>query len=360
MLMIPGPAECTPETLQASAQPLLPHYGPEYLELHHRVCDGLRELFGTAADVCLLPGPGTAGTEFSLCGFAGQEVVVVEAGAFGERLSEILRLHGARVHAVRVQARRAVGPGEVEQALAAAPNAVAVAMVHSETSTGILHPVEEIAAVVGDRMLLVDAVSSIGATPFAMDAWRVDIAWTASQKALAAPPGMAMVAVSARAWDHFEANRDAIRGFLLNPVIWKKHIDEWAWHPYPTSLPTPVVRGLDHVLRGLLAEGEGRNDRHRRAADAIVAGAEALGFERWARAVNSPTVSALIPPLHIDEEALRNHMAESGVMIAGGFGGLRGTVIRIGHMGPGTSENAVRRTIEALAAACLAQPEPAR
>ena len=238
-LMIPGPSDCAPETLAAAAR-LLPHYGPEYLALHRRVCARLQALLGTAQEVCLVPGPGTAGTELALCGFAGRRVLVVEAGAFGQRLSEVLRSHRAAVEVLEVPARQAVDPARVRRALAADPRLVAVALVHGETSTGVLHPVREVAAVARalDRLCVVDAVSSLGAAPFAMDAWGVDIAWSASQKALAAPPGMAIASFSERAWASLAENADQIAGFLLNPLTWRWHMDSWAWHPYPTSLPT--------------------------------------------------------------------------------------------------------------------------
>ena len=195
-----------------------------------------------------------------------------------------------------------------------------------------------------------------------MDANLIDIAWSASQKALSAPAGLAFVAMNDRAFDRLEPHRDRIKGWMLNPLTWKWHIDNWAWHPYPTSLPTGVVRGLDVTLNQAFDEGlDNRCARHVRAARAVRAAAAALGFERFAENEQdaSPTITSLIPPAGVDEAKLRDDMlADSNVMIAGGFGPLRGQIIRIGHMGQGARPEAVLPTVQALEGALAKQGLP--
>lgn len=354
MLMIPGPSDATPEALAEMAKPVIPHYGDEYLEIHHRVIDGLKRTFGTDGTVIMVPGPGTAGTEMAVCGLAPLKTLVVEAGTFAHRITEILEAYGGEVVPLEVPLQRAVDAREVRKLVDATPDLGAIALVHNESSTGIIHPLGEIGRMAREHDLLyaVDTVSGMTGADVSMDANFIDIAWSASQKALSAPAGLAFVAVNARAFARLEAHRDKIKGWMLNPLTWKWHIDNWAWHPYPTSLPTGVVRGLDVTLRQAFEEGlESRYARHARAGRAVRAAAAALGLERFAEKEQyaSPTITSLIPPPGVDEGKLRaDILADSRVWIAGGFGPLRGQIIRIGHMGEGARPEAVLATVQAL------------
>jgi len=366
MLMIPGPADATPEALAEMAKTVMPHYGDEYLEVHHRVIDGLRKTFGTGGTVIMVPGPGTAGTEMSVCGLAPLKTLVVEAGTFAHRITEILEAYGGEVVPLDVPPRRALDPDHVRKLVEATPGLGAVALVHNESSTGIIHPLGEIGKIARDNDLLyaVDTVSGMTGADVSMDANLIDIAWSASQKALSAPAGLAFVAMNDRAFDRLDSLRDRIKGWMLNPLTWKWHIDNWAWHPYPTSLPTGVVRGLDVTLQQAFDEGlDNRCARHVRAGRAVRAAAAALGFERFAENEQdaSPTITSLIPPPGVDEARLRDDMlADSNVMIAGGFGPLRGQIIRIGHMGQGARPEAVLPTVQALEHALAKQGIPVK
>jgi alanine-glyoxylate transaminase/serine-glyoxylate transaminase/serine-pyruvate transaminase len=314
----------------------------------------MQRIFGTGGMVVLLPGAGTAATEMCLCGFGGTKCLVVRAGTFGDRLAEILAVHRAEVVDIEVPERECVTPEMVATLLDHHPDAAAVCMVHSETSTGVLHPVPEIARVVrnSSALLVVDAVSSAGGIPFEMDLWGVDVCWCASQKALGCPPGLAMAAFSPAAFDFFSSRAGEIRSWYLNPLVWKRHADEWEWHPYPTSLPTPVFAAMDEIFRRF--EGEGLEAHFRRQAEVarrIRDGVCALGFELFAadEAYASPTISAFIPPEGLDEAAFREAvLRDHGFMIAGGFGKLRGRIIRVGHMGPGLENEYVEGVLEAM------------
>ena len=353
-LMVPGPAATWPEDLPKLAEPTLPHYGDAFLRIWHDVRDKLKTIFGTTGDVIMLPGCGTAGSEMALCGFARRKCLVVRSGAFADRLAEILTAHRAEVVDIEVPDRQAVAVAAVEAALAEHPEAAAVCVVHSETATGILHPVADIARAMrgGDALLVVDAVSSLGSLEFRMDEWGIDICFTGSQKALGCPPGLAMVAISDRAYAALTDNEANIVGWFLNPLTWKWYHENWQWHPYPTSLPTPVFVAMQSALNRLVGGGlDSHYARQKRAAAAIRRGCQTVGFELYAESERfaSPSITALIPPKGLDEEAFRNSMlADHGIMIAGGFGKLRGKIIRIGHMGPGITDEYVRATLQAV------------
>ena len=360
-LMVPGPAQTWPEGLAEMARPILPHYGQEFLSVWYDVRDKLKTVFGTDGQMFIVPGAGTAGTEMAVCGFAGKKCIAVRAGAFSDRMAEILQSHRAEVVDLEVPDRKAVSPEAVEALLVKHPDTTAVCMVHSETATGILHPAADVAGVVRKTgaLLVVDAVSSLGSLDFQMDKWGVDICFTGSQKALGCPPGLAMVAINDRALEVLSANKESIVGWYLNPLIWKWFADNWKWHPYPTSLPTPIFVAMQSTLNRLVSNGLDKHyQRQKRAAAAIRRGCQAVGFELYPETerIASPSVTALIPPPSLDEEAFRNDMlADHGIMIAGGFAKLRGKIIRIGHMGPGITDEYIRATLEAVEACARKQ-----
>lgn len=353
-LMVPGPAETYPDDLIEMARPLLPHYGNEFLEIWRSVHDSLKRIFGTQSDIIMVPGAGTAGTEMALCGLGKQKCLVVRGGTFCDRLAEVLTAHEAHIVDIPVPDRSSVSVDDIRSVLHEHPDAAAVCMVHSETSTGTLHSVMEVAAAVrgSNALLVVDAVSSLGAVDFQMDEWGVDICWTASQKALGCPPGLAMVVLSSKALSFLERNRQNIRSWYLNPLVWKWHADNWKWHPYPTSLPTPVFVAMRKVLSRILAEGmEKQFKKQHQAAQAIRRGSQAMGFELYPlqEMMASPTITALFPPEGLDEAAFREAvLKDHDVMIAGGFGKLRGQIIRLGHMGPGIGEDYILTTLNAM------------
>lgn len=353
-LMVPGPSETWAEGLEEMSHPILPHYGKAFLAIWHSVRDHLKPIFGTEENPLMIPGAGTAGTEMSLCGFAGKKCLVIRAGTFCDRIADILLAHRAQVIDIEVPDRHCLDPKAVAEALRRHPDAAAVCMVHSETSTGILHPVEATAAIVAksNALMVVDAVSSLGAVDFQMDRWGVDICWTASQKALGCPPGLAMVSFSRRARQFLQSNASQITSWYLNPLVWQWHADNWDWHPYPTSLPTQVFAAMDKILKRLEAEGkESFLKRQHAAAAAIRNGCRTLGFELYPLSEKnaSPTITALIPPQGLDEASFRARMLEDhDIMIAGGFGKLRGQIIRIGHMGPGIEETQIQATLRAM------------
>jgi aspartate aminotransferase-like enzyme len=264
----------------------------------------------------------------------GDRVLACAAGAFGERFAEMAIAFGARVDKITFPLGSAIDADAVAGKLREAPDTTAVLITHSETSTGVLHPIQQIARAVRENsnaLVLVDAVSSLGATPLSMDAWGIDVVITGSQKALMSPPGAALVAISERAWKAHETARAA--RFYWDWKEWKK----WALlGQTPVTPPLPIYFALDAALDLIHAEGIASvYARHERVAKLARTRAEKLGFKlfpdpRFA----SPTVTALYPPPGVDAKALIRHTHdEHNVEFAAGQGPLQGKVIRIGHLG---------------------------
>src|SRR5699024_6373100 len=211
ILRIPGPTPLPPSVLSALQRPMIGHRGEEITALVESIQQRLKPLFGTNEDVLLIAGTGTSALEASVVNTvsAGDEVLVLVTGSFGDRFAKICREFGMIVRTVDVTWGEAVHPQDVVQALKTYPNIRAVFMTHCETSTGVLNPVESLSKTIReqtDALIIVDGVSSVGGTPTYMDDWGVDIYVSGSQKALMAPAGLACVAVSERAWETIENN----------------------------------------------------------------------------------------------------------------------------------------------------------
>ena len=209
-LRIPGPTGLPPSVREAGARQMINHRGPEFAAMLARILEGMKPYFGTASDVAMITTAGTGGLEAAVVNTLspGDRVLGVSIGSFGDRFAKIARTYGADVTKIDVEWGRAADPAVVREALAAAPGYRAVLLTHNETSTGVMNPIPELAAVVRElapeALILVDSVSGLGAVPFQMDAWGVDVVVTGSQKAWMSAPGLAMIAASERAWAAME------------------------------------------------------------------------------------------------------------------------------------------------------------
>jgi pyridoxamine--pyruvate transaminase len=258
---------------------------------------------------------------------------------FGRGYGDWARRHAREVIEIEVPFDSAVPPASVAEALARRPDITIVSVVHCETPCGTVNDVDAIAAVTAEQgaLLIIDAVSTFGGIRCDLAAWGDCLVVTAPQKCLGGPPGLSLLHVSDGAWAHMEANPAAPRGSVLSILDWRDaHL---AGRPFPFTPSVTDVYGLSAALEQYLREGgEAVRQRHRRAARAARAGAEALGLTLFARdpVIRSDTVTAVRVPAGADERAVRAHArAESGVMLSGGQGDLAGTVLQIGHMGPG-------------------------
>jgi aspartate aminotransferase-like enzyme len=334
-LRIPGPTPLPERIARAQSQPLIDHRGSEFAALLRDVTDGAKRVFGTSNELLVLTCSGTGAMESAIANLIspGDVAVVAACGNFGERWAAILRAYAAEVVLLEVEWGQPVEPDDLADVLAAHPEAEVVFLTHNETSTGVANPIAELASVArrAGRLVVVDGVSSVSSMPFQVDAWGIDVAVSGSQKGWMAPPGIAFVTVSERAWQRQARAR--------SPRFYFDWSSAREWAAKGMTPATPAINVLFAVQEGLrMLEAEGLEAvyvRHRRIAGAMAAGLEALGFRLFAaEGYRSPTVTAAVPPMGLEVASLRQLLREKyGVVIAGGQGKMTGKMIRIGHLG---------------------------
>ncbi len=340
LLFIPGPVTVAESVLTASAQPMIDHRGPEFKALLDRIATRMKPIFGTErADVLLLGASGTGGLEAAVGNLfgPGDRVLACPIGVFGERLVAIARAFGCEVEVLDTPWGGGVDPETLRARLDAARGEKrfdGVLLTHNETSTGVQNDMAPLAAVLRGygAYVVVDSVSGLAASDFAMDDWGFDVVVTASQKALAAPPGVAIVAVAPRAWERIDANVGAHRFYFdLKKAREFATIGQTPWTP-----PVSIVFALDAALDEFERTGAPAvHERHARYARAIRAAASALGLTLYSKeGAHSPTVVAINVPAGLDGDAIRKSLRESrGVIVGGGQKQLKGKLVRIGTMG---------------------------
>jgi alanine-glyoxylate transaminase/serine-glyoxylate transaminase/serine-pyruvate transaminase len=353
ILLGPGPSMLPPSVQAALSRPLVGHMDPTLVPMLEAISARLRETFQTSNELTLaVSGTGTAGMEACLDHTLapGDHIVVAAAGYFALRIAELARRAGADVTLIEAPWGQAVDPSDVERALAQSP-ARAVAAVHVETSTGVLQPLEAITRIAHDHgtVCLVDAVASLGGVDLPVDRWAIDVCYSGTQKCLSAPPGLAPVTVNGAARER--TGMKPARSFYFDlELLWQY----WAPpHTYHHTVPVPLIYALDEALRLVAAEGlSARVARHRRNADALWSGLEALGLTLLVEAgIRSPTVTTVVVPDGVDEAAVRGRLlAEYDIEIAGGLGPLRGRIWRIGLMGESSQARYVLLLLTALEA----------
>jgi aspartate aminotransferase-like enzyme len=337
IILAPGPTPIPPEVLLAQGSPLVYHRGPGFGAIMREVVGSLRRLYRTeSADVVLMTSSGTGGLESAIqnCFSPGDEVLVPRAGFFAERFHALASSFGLAVRTLEYEWGARIPPGDVADELSERP-AKAVLLTQSETSTGVIHPIRELAQAANEHgaMVIVDVVSSLGAVPFEFDAWGIDVAIGGSQKALSASPGIAFAAISQRAW---EASTSA-----TNP----KFYFDWATYKRFGELPEPenpwtpaisVMQGLQAALRLYFQDGvEAAMARHQMLSRAVKEGAKALGLDLFGEGLEDNwTVTAIRAPECADADTIAETIrADHGCVLAPGQGPLKGKVFRIGHFG---------------------------
>lgn len=340
-LRIPGPTGLPPSVREAGARQMINHRGPEFATMLGRILTGMKPYFGTSNDIAMITSAGSGGLEAAVVNTLspGDRVLGVSIGSFGDRFAKIAKTYGADVTKVDAEWGYAAAADEVREVVRATPDAKAVLLTHNETSTGVMNPIAELAAAIRaeapDALILVDSVSGLGAVPFEMDAWGVDLVVTGSQKAWMAAPGLAMIAASPRAWAAMETA--TMPRFYLDL---RAHRDSHAIGQTPWTPALAVVYQVDEGLRLMAAEGiEGVFARHEACAAATRAGLTALGFQLFADpTVASKTVTAAHVPEGLDWKAFNGEVKRRGVVLAGGQGKLTGKIFRLGHLGSVTLE----------------------
>jgi pyridoxamine---pyruvate transaminase len=337
-----GPTAATPRTLQALGQPIIFDYDPVFLEKFRELERKVGELMRSSDDIVLMQGEAVLGLEAAARALTrpGMKALNLVSGVYASWFGDWLREYGAEVVEVRVPYDEAVEAADVRQALADNPGVELVAVVQSETPSGIHNPVAEIAPAVKEAgaLLLVDAVSALGCEEVLVDEWGIDLCVVGPQKCLAGPPGMSLISVSPAAWEVMERNPNAPRGSFLSLLDWK---ERWVDTDRTKFLFTPSVvdvNGVDSVVDQMLEEGlDNCIARHQTAARAVRAGVQAMGLELWPRREDCAAgcVTAIRVPDGISRAATLDHIRRRyGVMLSGGYGELADKLFRIGHMGP--------------------------
>ncbi len=348
-LRTPGPIPVPAEVVEAGSAPMINHRGPEFAELIGEIHEGLRYAYRTTNDVLTLTGSGTSGMEAAVVNHVGpgDRVLVVTIGVFGERFLELIRIYGGDPVHLGFVYGSAADPARIDDALAADPEIRAVLVTHNETSTGVTNPLEEIAQVVRkhDRLLIVDAISSLSSIPLETDAWGLDVVVSGSQKGWMTAPGLAFVSVSDRAWEAQDRCTTPRMYLDLRRAQRSQEAGQTPWTP-----AISLMFQLRQALRMLRAEGmEAVWARHHATASRVRAGLEALGLELYAaEGFRSDTVTAMLPPEGISADEIRAlARTDYDTVFAGGQASLGGKIIRFGHLGYTTDED-VAGGLEAL------------
>jgi len=332
--MTPGPTPVPPEVLAALAEPVVHHRGRDFREIYERCLARLREVYRTEHDVLLFTSSGTGAFESAVANLTspGDRALVVSAGSFGERWAALTTAFGVDLVHVRLDWGETPEPDDLRAALGEGDVRV-VYLVHSETSTGVVADVQALAAVAKDAgaLVVVDAVSSLGAVPLETDAWGIDVVVSGSQKALMCPPGLAFASVSPAALD--AASRSTSSRFVFD---WERTRAAQAKLDAPFTPAVSLVRALDVALGLLLDEGlEAAFVRHARLGRACREGAKAMGLELFSPDEDrSAVVTAIRAPDGVDATRVVAELRERfGITIANGQGELKGKIVRIGHIG---------------------------
>ncbi len=337
LVLLPGPVPVAQPVLEAMAWPMINHRGVEFADLLARLERQMKPLFGTQADVLFLGSSGTGGLEAAVTNLfdPGDVLLSVPVGVFGKRLATIARTYGCEVEVLDTPLGASASAKALAERLAADSQRriKGVLLTHNETSTGVQNEMSALADAVRAHgaLSVVDSVSGLGAARFEMDAWGFDVVVTASQKAIAAPPGIAMVAVSERGWSAMERAKIARYYFNLPVAREFARKGQTPWTP-----PISVFYAVAVALERYHASGLDANFvRHATYARAIRAAFEALGFTIFSRSdAHSVTVVAAEPPSGVDATAFLKTLRETyGVVLSGGQGELTGKIVRFGTMG---------------------------
>ncbi|MHC1688583.1 MAG: alanine--glyoxylate aminotransferase family protein [Methanothrix sp.] len=349
LLMIPGPVKVAPRVLRAMSRPMISHRSGEFGAIFSDCAGLLKQFFETKNDVVIMTGSGTVGMDAAVGSVIGKDdkIVTITNGKFGERFTEIGERYGKAVP-VNFEWGTPFDLEKIEAALE--KGAKAVAMVHNETSVGLTNPAKEVGKLARkhDAVFIVDGISSIGGNEFLTDDWNVDIAITGSQKALAVPPGLAVVSVSPRAEEKFLPKSAGYYADL------KAHLKSARKSPAQTPFTpaVPLFFALQEALHMASEEGfAARRARTAKQAESVRMAAKALGIDLFPKVDDlshySNTVTAMKMPEGVTDDKLRGGMKKQGVIVSGGQEKLKGKIFRIGTMGVCSSGD-ILRTIQTL------------
>jgi alanine-glyoxylate transaminase / serine-glyoxylate transaminase / serine-pyruvate transaminase len=360
LLLGPGPSDAHPRVLRAMATPLLGHLDPEFLTMMNETQEMLRRVFQTTNKLTYpVSGTGTAGMETCLVNLIepGDRMVICAAGFFGQRMNEIAQRAGANITLLERPWGEVFDVGQIREVLKRVRPKV-LGIVHAETSTGALQPVADLGALCHEHeaLLLVDAVTSLGTVPVAVDTWGADAVYSCTQKGLSAPPGLSPVTFSQRGVDAISRRKTKVQSWYLDMSIVQRYWAEERF--YHHTAPISMIYAMREALRLVLEEGlEARWARHVRNHLALKAGLAALGLTYLAGETHLlPALNAVRIPAGVDDLTVRRRLlADFGIEIGGGLGEFKGKLWRIGLMGYNSRPGVVLLFLGALEQCLAAQ-----
>jgi alanine-glyoxylate transaminase / serine-glyoxylate transaminase / serine-pyruvate transaminase len=360
LLLGPGPSPVDDRVLAAMAAPLLGHLDPLFLQCMDDVQSLLRYVFETENRVTIpISATGSAGMEAALINVIepGDDVVVCINGVFGERMRDIVGRAGGKAIVVEAPWGEPIDANKIEAALKSSSSPRAVALVHAETSTGVLQNLSGLSEMAHQHgaLLIVDAVTSLGGHPVGIDRNGIDICYSGTQKCLGAPPGLSPITLNERALDRIRSRRSKVQSWYLDITMVEKYWgDDRTYHH---TAPISMNYALREALRLIYEEGlEARWRRHELNHRALVAGIEAMGLRMHVVPENRLwSLNAVSVPEGVDDARVRARLLDEDIEIGGGLGPLKGKIWRIGLMGSGSTRENVLLVLDALQRALKAE-----
>ena len=354
ILMGPGPSNVHPRVLKAMATPLIGHLDPEFLGVMDDIKQMLQQTFQTKNHLTFaVSAPGSAGMETCLVNLLepGDEALICVNGVFGNRMADIVERCGAKLIRVDAPWGESIDPKQVKEALAKSKPKI-VAIVHAETSTGVLQPLEEISQLAHDAgaLFVVDAVTSFCGTQLKVDEWEIDAIYTGTQKCLSAPPGISPVSFSEKAIAALDNRKTKVQSWFLDLSLVKNYW-EGAKRAYHHTAPISAMYALREALRLVLEEGlEARFARHQKNHEHLRGGLSELGFEFVVKqGFRLPMLNAVKLPNGLDDAKARKQLLDDyNIEVGGGLGDFAGKIWRIGLMGESSNPNHVNMLLSAL------------
>ena len=354
ILMGPGPSDVNPRVLKAMATPLIGHLDPQFIQIMDEVKEMTRQIFQTRNDVTsVMSATGSAGMETCFVNLLerGDEAIVCVSGVFGNRMCDIVERCGANLTRVDAKWGESIDPQQLKEALKKTTPKL-VAIVHAETSTGVLQPLEEISKMVHEAgaLFLVDAVTSLGGVPVKVDEWGIDAIYSGTQKCISAPPGLSPVSFSPNACKVMDSRKSKSQSWYLDMSMIRNY---WAGakRAYHHTGPISMIYSIHEALRIVFEEGlEKRFERHQKNHAILRDGLQAMGFEFVvAPQYRLPMLNAIRIPAGYDDASIRSRLLnEYNIEIGAGLGDFAGKVWRIGLMGESCTINHINMILSAL------------
>src|SRR2546428_1013008 len=354
LLMGPGPSNVAPSVLQAMSRPLVGHLDPAFVKMMEEIKTMLRQVFLTRNEMTFpISGTGSAGMEFCFVNLVepGDEVIIGVNGVFGTRMCDVAERCGAKVTKVEAPWGRIIEPQQIADALKKVSRPKFVAIVHAETSTGALTPVEEISKLTHNAgaLMLLDTVTSLGGCPVRIDDWQVDAVYSGTQKCLSCPPGLSPASLSPRALEAATKRKTKVQSWYLDASLLASY---WGQdRAYHHTAPITMNYALHESLRLVLEEGlENRWCRHEQNYLALTAGLKAMGLQIASQEVHQLwQLNAVRVPEGVDEAAVRKRLlTDYNIEVGAGLGPLKGKIWRVGLMGETSNQANVKAFLSAL------------